>query len=64
MITAICPYCEVGVSVVLDNIFHDLIDNKETTCLCTKCNHTFIIFLKNNKLESKYDNSTCVSIIK
>lgn len=64
MLTVICPYCEIGSNVILDTVLHDSINNKETTCICTNCNRTFIAFFKNDKLESKYDNNTAVILDK
>lgn len=60
MLTAICPYCEFGVAIPFDTLSHNLIDNKETTCKCSTCDHKFIVFCKENGFETKYDNSTSI----
>ena len=58
MMSVICPYCKTGIGILFDQCLHDLMINGQSSCMCTGCNHTFIVFTENGKIKTKYDNST------
>ena len=58
MMSVICPYCEIGIGILFDQCLHDLMNTGRSSSICTNCNHKFIIFAKDNKIKTKYDNST------
>ena len=61
---AICPYCKIGIAIILDKCKEDLIFNKKGECKCTNCNKIFELYYNGNKLltrKKEYSNGKCKS---
>ena len=51
MITAICPVCKKGLTIVTDKIRKEIKDKSFIVKTCGYCNHTYAIFesMENNE---------------